>query len=666
MHKFNLYALPRKALTKQSPRWKMKASSVQLVWRQIMWTKKRNIQTILFSTYSLIIVIMFTVLVAWFYLWASELLRKNATDTLESMGQSMQDNIDSEFHKLNDVSLNVMYSNLVKNHFQRYLTLSIDSGSKQPTNENMTNAEKSVQNAKELTDILTASIGPSRPVEQLYLYDFESKVYGNGFDNGERAYHPSDKPWFDAVMNNTEGKYIALPVTDEEMSRFISSSEKQFSISLFRLFYDNYNTPMGIIEVKQYFNRIFKSTIDFTEQNAYQAKVLVYNKDNEIVYPTNADKERYLPYMRYKGIELTYAEQSFYNQDTGEKALLSLHHSEFTGLSTVIIVSESKLLLPLFTFAKWTVFIALVILLLAILLSFLAAKRITMPIQKIHRSLRKMRLEDLGTERVAALELNSGLNELDQLHWSFVKMSIRLKQSMDDLLMSQHQELQAKLIALQTQMNPHFLYNTLTTLQVMAQENMNEEIVVMTENMSDFLRYFSADGSLVALKEELRHTRKYLEINHIRFGRKLLFEFEIDEHINELRIPKLIIQPLVENALKFATKGHPPWTIRVSGAISATHWQIEVADTGEGFSEESLATLYGKIKEIDETNVLPLLQLNGMGLLNIYIRMKLMYGNETIFRIVNELGHGATVIIGGFHTQGGINDHHGHGGTAVS
>lgn len=623
-----------------------------------MWTRNRNIQTILFSTYSLIIVIVFTVLVSWFYLWASDLLRKNATDTVESMGQSMQDNIDSEFRKLNDVSLNVMYSNLVKNHFQRYL--SMDSGTKPTEIANAAGPENSVQNAKELTDILTAAIGPSRPVEQLYLYDFKNKVYGNGFDNGERTYMPEDKPWFDPVMENANGKYIALPVPDEEMSRFISSSEKQFSISLFRLFYNNYNAPMGIIEVKQYFNRIFKSANDFTERNPYQAKVLVYNDAGEIVYPTKADKAKYFPYMKLKDTLVTAAGQSFYNQETGEKALLSLHRSDFTGLNTVIIVSESKLLSPLFTFAKRTVLIALVILLLAILLSFLAAKRITLPIQKIHRSMRTMRLEDLGTGRVAASELNSGLNELDQLHWSFVKMSTRLKQSMDDLLMSQHQEVQAKLIALQTQMNPHFLYNTLTTIQVMAQENMNEEIVAMTENMSDFLRYFSSDGSLVALKEEVLHTRKYLEINQIRFGRKLHYEIDIDERMHELPIPKLIIQPLVENALKFATKHKPPWTIRVSGTVTGNFWQIEVADTGDGFSRESLAQFYGKMKEIDNTNVLPLLKLNGMGLLNIYIRMKLMYGNETIFRIVNVLGEGATVIIGGTLTDGGISDHNGH------
>ncbi|MDR6884117.1 histidine kinase [Bacillus sp. 3255] len=630
-----------------------------------MWTKYRNIQTILFSTYSLLIVIVFTVLVAWFYLWASDLIRKNATDSLESMGQSMQDSIDSEFRKLNDVSLNVMYSNLVKNHFQRYLSLTKNEDIKQTSTANVSPFDNSVQNAKELTDILTAAIGPSRPVEQLYLYDFKSKVYGNGFDNGERTYVPSEKSWFEPVMNNADGKYIALPVPDEEMSRFISSSQEQYSVSLFRLFYDTYNAPMGIIEVKQYFNRVFKSAIDFTERNPYQAKVLVYNHAGDIIFPTNADKDRYEPYMSFKGKVDPGTGQSFLNPDTGEKALLSLHHSDFTGFNTVMIVSESKLLSPLFTFAKRTVLIALVILLLAIVLSFLAAKRITRPILNIHRSIKSMRLEDLGTVRAAAFELNSGLNELDQLHGSFVKMSMRLKQSMEDLLMSQHQELQAKLVALQTQMNPHFLYNTLTTIQVMAQENMNEEIVAMTENMSDFLRYFSTDGSLVALKEEVLHTRKYLEINQIRFSRKLHYEFRLDERILDLHIPKLIIQPLVENSLKFATKQNPPWFIRVTGTMDARSWRIEVSDNGGGFSEESLSHLHNKIREINETNVLPLLKLNGMGLLNIYIRLKLMYGNETIFRIGNGPGQGATVLIGGTLDQGGINDHHGHGSKSV-
>lgn len=84
-----------------------------------MTTKFNNIRTILFLTYTLIIVVVFTVLVLWFYWWASGELRRNALDTLAGMGSSVQNQIDSEVQKMNDVSLNVMYSNLVKEQFKR-------------------------------------------------------------------------------------------------------------------------------------------------------------------------------------------------------------------------------------------------------------------------------------------------------------------------------------------------------------------------------------------------------------------------------------------------------------------------------------------------------------------------------------------------------------------
>ena len=440
-----------------------------------------------------------------------------------------------------------------------------------------------------------------------------------------------------------------LPVEDREMSKFISTSEMQYSISLFRLFYNNYNVPQGIIEVKRYYNHIFQSITDYTNNNPNQAKVLVYNNSNQIIYPLNAEVGDYANYIELLGNQHSEAGvyPSFINLVTNDKELLSFNYSEFTGWNFVIIVSEYKLLEPLFLFARSTVIVGFIILLFAILLSFIAAKKITHPILKIHRTIRNIRLDDLGSNRIIQQELNSGLNELDQLHWSFQKMSTRLKESMDDLLLAQSQELQAKLIALQSQMNPHFLYNTLATIHAMAEENMTEQIIEMSENMSDFLRYISSDESQVALKTELAYTRKYLEINQIRHGQKLQYSFDIDERMLDLRIPKLIIQPLVENALKFGTKKEPPWNIQIIGSVKNDHWLIEVSDNGFGFTEESLTFLLKRMQEVDATHVIPVLKLDGMGLLNIYIRIKLNYGDDTQFRIDNRGPEGATIIIGG-------------------
>jgi sensor histidine kinase YesM len=165
--------------------------------------------------------------------------------------------------------------------------------------------------------------------------------------------------------------------------------------------------------------------------------------------------------------------------------------------------------------------------------------------------------------------------------------------------------------------------------------------------MSDILRYISSDLSIVELETEILHTRKYLEVNEIRHGRKLVYSFDIDEALTRVMIPKLVIQPLVENSLKFATRLEPPWHIRISGFAEGDAWRITVSDSGPGFSTESLRKLQEQIDETYLTNVTPVLQLGGMGLLNIFIRMRLTYGSESVFLFGNRPAGGAEITIGG-------------------
>ncbi|HZG87841.1 sensor histidine kinase [Paenibacillus sp.] len=616
-----------------------------------MLLKFKNIRSILFLTYTLIIVIVFTVLVLWFYHWTSDLLRRNAAEALRGMGQSLQESIDAEIQKMDDVALNVMYSNLVRNNFRKYLAeLETSAASGSPS----ARTAGTVEAGKELTDILTAVVGPSRPVEQLYLYDFQGMMYGNGFDNGERSYRPDEKAWFHTVMTNTKGKYIHPPVPDEDMSRFRSSREAQYSISLFRQIYDSYNVPIAIVEVKQYYSKVFENAIGIVRSRSNGENVLVFNEQGRLIYPIDGTGDAFSSYFSVLGTNAADSGRNFalVNPRTGERELVSAHVSERTGWTTMLIVSEAKLLEPLSRFAKQTVLVAVGVLLFAIALSFAAARRITLPLLKLHRTIRNIRLDDIGSGSLISAELSSGLSEMDQLHQSFVNMRARLKQSMDDLLLSQSQELQAKLLALQSQMNPHFLYNTLATIHAMAEENMNAQIVRMTENMSDFLRYFSSDESSVKLSTELMHTRKYLDINQIRFGEKLQYEFRIDDSLLQLHMPKLLVQPLVENALKFATKSEPPWRIQVIGTLADGRWTLEVCDNGPGFTDASLSLLRERMDEVDRTNVIPTLELNGMGLLNIYIRLKLLYGADTLFEASNRAGGGASIRIGGTWKEG--------------
>ncbi|NQX63607.1 sensor histidine kinase [Paenibacillus qinlingensis] len=334
------------------------------------------------------------------------------------------------------------------------------------------------------------------------------------------------------------------------------------------------------------------------------------------------------------------------NPITNEKEIYSIAHSEYTGWNIALLVSEQQLLGPLNNFTKKIAMVSFAILLLAISLSYLAAKRITKPIARMHATMKSTNL--VGITSHTHLELNSGLNELDRLQLAFNKMSERLKESMDQLLMSQLQELQAKMLALQSQMNPHFLYNTLTTISIMAEENMNEQIVIMIENLSMMLRYISADNSsLVPLETELAYTEKYLECIKIRHKQNVLYTFELADDMKNIPVPRLIIQPLVENSLKYSSKLLPPWTIKVRGYQENDQWFVEVTDNGPGFDQSAIAEFTNRIREIEQTGIIPGLQLDGMGLLNIYLRLKISYSTDLYMQTINLPDGGAKVIVGG-------------------
>ncbi|NOU66989.1 HAMP domain-containing protein [Paenibacillus sp. LMG 31461] len=593
-----------------------------------MVIQKRTIRFVLFQTYSLIIIVVLSLVVVPFYIWSSDLLKKKAVESLDNLSQSMQDKLDLEIRRIDSVSLNILYSNLVKDRFLKFTGGSGDT----------------INNNKDLADILVAANGPALPVNQINLYDLEGNMFGSGIDNRRTKVNLPNKLWYEDVLANTNGKYITIPEKDDELSLFLSSKDA-YSISLVRLFFDANNTPEGIVEVKQDADKLFTNINDYMKHNDGQ-KVIVYTDNGNIIYPIDTKAKEQISYFTLLQTNSHSAMSNIRNPITNEKEIYSIAHSEYTGWNIALLVSEQQLLGPLNDFTKKIAMVSFAILLLAISLSYLAAKRITKPIARMHATMKSTNL--VGITSHTHLELNSGLNELDRLQFAFNKMSERLKESMDQLLMSQLQELQAKMLALQSQMNPHFLYNTLTTISIMAEENMNEQIVIMIENLSMMLRYISADNSsLVPLETELAYTEKYLECIKIRHKQNVLYTFEMADDMKNIPVPRLIIQPLVENSLKYSSKLLPPWTIKVRGYQENDHWFVEVTDNGPGFDQRAIAEFTNRIQEIEQTGIIPGLQLDGMGLLNIYLRLKISYSSDLYMQTVNLPDGGAKVTVGG-------------------
>lgn len=605
--------------------------------------KPRSIRSILFLTYSSIIIIGIAILFLLFYLWSSSLLKTKAFNAISELSASLHKQMELEVQKLDSVSVSILYSNLISDRISEY---------EAPAAQNPSTAlpEQSADSIKkpnsELYDILVALVGPSYPVRQVYLHLFSGKSIGVGFDNSQKELDVALQPWYDEVMKDKKKKMLTLT----RSGRGSSNPTNDVSLSLFRYFSDKYNSPTGIVEVKQSYNKVFSGFNQLARNNPSLEQVIIYSNGGEIVYPYEfSRKDRQIVDRILGGSpgEFSFDQRTYIDDpETKDKVLLTLKHSDLTDWNVAVMISNKTLLAPLNHFTRLAIFVTLFILAFLIVLSYFASKKITSPLSKLNKTIKSMSLESLVTGPTA--ELNSGLNEWDRLNASFVKMNARLKDSFDQLLLARTQELQAKLTALQSQMNPHFLYNSLATISAMAYEKMYEQIIVMCDNLSDMMRYIAADEtSLVDIQTEINYTDMYLTCMKLRYGDKLSCKMDLDASIERIQIPKIMIQPLVENAVKYGTRTSPPWDISVRGTIAGNRWIIEVKDNGPGFEEHEIPRIYAQVEDIERSGALPALRLHGMGLLNVFIRLKLHYGSQMLFEIRNLPEGGAAVAIGG-------------------
>lgn len=609
-----------------------------------MKTKLKTIQSNLFFSYSALIMASIIIFAVFFYYYTSNLLKNRASQSHQSLCESISEKLDAEVMKMNTVSMGICYSSLIKNHFYKHLSYNIHPDSE----SNELKVEK-YYNAKELMDIFMAIIGPSQTVSQINLYDFNGEMIGAGIANTATKISLENKAWYQNVIHKNGDKYISAPHPDILLERVRGVQIDTTYISLCRVLFDRDWTKQGIVEVEQDCDTIFYGLDDLINRDSGKKSIYVFNEENQLLFPYQEKIDhRIYDYLKVTQAGNTNAvSTNILSPINQTREIVTYTNSEYTGWKVLIVESQQLVLAPVVTFTKIVIFGCIGLLLLTLLISFVLAKKVTTPLQSIRRAIKKLDLEMLFAQTQP--KLTSDLNELEELNIAFENMSVKLKQSMDALLLSQSQEMQSKMLALQSQMNPHFLYNTLATVIIMAEENMSDGVITMCKNVSHMLRYISSHKSpLVKMKAEIEYTQKYLECMKYRYRNNLSYEIEIDPQMNEISIPKLVIQPLVENAIKHGTRNEPPWKVTITALRDGYHWKVTVNDNGPGFTTEEIAEIHYKIKEIDEKGLLPSLELDGMGLLNIYIRLKLLYHHQMLFEIANTREGGATITIGGF------------------
>lgn len=599
-----------------------------------------SIRSIIQYSYFLMLLFVFVIFMGYFVISESDKLRKSTFQSMEQNVSTVSSYIENEISILNTVAQNVAYSDLIKERFSLYIdSFSVAS----PTSPSETYAW--MENTKILTDLLTSIIGPRQPVSQIYLYSLDFGTFGIGHDNSASTASIKSQPWYEDFIKSSES-YNVYCYPDNRLQKYYTGNSDIPFLSFCTMYYNRYNVPQGIIEIKNPLTTLTQRLDSLG--SLYGEKIYVYDSAGRLIYPLSDADPGYYEMLDWKEEHLL--ADSIYSDTLENKDYLFYAHDNSAGFTSVVSVSEAQLRAPISNYIKVNLLIFMAVTILSFFLSFFVSKVITAPITNIHRQLRTFPSVIHNRHEIPAFpEVSTHIMELNTLYSALTAMQKKTIASMDREVALHNQEMQSRMLALQSQMNPHFLYNILSTVQSMADEGMNEEIITMCQTISRIQRYISSDKkSLIPLRDDLQYMKDYLVCMKLRFDDDLTYEIQIPDTMMDIELPKLCLQLIAENSIKYMTQSVPaPWKLQITGTLTATHWEIAIRDNGPGFTPESIRALEQQITSINETGLLPSLELNGMGLMNIYIRFKLMYKGNHIFKVNNHASGGAIVTIGG-------------------
>jgi sensor histidine kinase YesM len=298
------------------------------------------------------------------------------------------------------------------------------------------------------------------------------------------------------------------------------------------------------------------------------------------------------------------------------------------------------------SFLLFVLIIATLIGLLLFFLERLVILRATNPLVKLCNEIQLQSISD-KTQKIDTNELD----EVGTLYNSFNNMLERLQNTVEELVAARTGKVEAQMLALQSQVNPHFIHNTLAIISSLAEEGNVEKVEEITDKLSSLIRYssdFSHKEKL--LSEELDYIEDYLDLLKERFEDDFSYSIEGRDAAGNIEVPMFILQPLIENAMNHSLKfSDYPWRIDIKALANQKYWRIIIKDNGAGISDEKIDELKTKVSQISNSSVEELMKkikIGGFSLFNSMLRLYLMFPGNTFFDVCRNEENGTTITIG--------------------
>lgn len=574
----------------------------------------------------LLLVLLFTGITIGVSVYFSNVLLNARRDALAELNKNFLDQTEKGIHDLDGLSANISYSNR-KTNFLFHLTA-------KPYTTN---------DARYINDNLMSLNGMELAADQINVLCSN----GNGVECGliSRGVRrsPSEQEWYLSAKVSGGSIVIGTPYYTSRYSA--GNAAKDWYLSSLRYMKLKNSDEGCAIETVKRCKIIFQDVLRYENSGGSPAALYIFDNTGKKVFPYNNSENDLYRTLAESGMEPSGAENL--PDDFKANYISTSLSSSYTDWTYLLVQSREVVYRPVFRMIGILISLLSILLVLALLLSWRMARQMVVPVKHLKHIVQKMRLDTIGKNQLVS-GYKVPYEELSELYQEFEQMCRSLQDSLSELEMQRKLEMQARVTALQAQMNPHFYYNTLSCISILAEDGQTDQVSELCQSLSEIMRYITDAGSTnVRIRDEMDYIRKYIHCMKIRYQDSLAFCENLDPALLDMKIPKLTLQPLIENAIKYGTDCLPPWTITLTGRMAGNEWRIRVEDTGNGFSQEALQRIAQMITEVNnKTFDYSRLRIGHLGLISIYIRWKSFCQGSELFRYGNTAAGHAYVEIG--------------------
>ncbi len=318
-----------------------------------------------------------------------------------------------------------------------------------------------------------------------------------------------------------------------------------------------------------------------------------------------------------------------------EKRTVVVNTVSYTGWKLIGVIPNSTFSVGMTQSRYYAVLVILLILLMMLLVNRLVTGRISGPIIRLDDSVRRFQAGASDENDIYI----GGTTEIRHLGETLKDSYGQIHVLMDDIVVEQEEKRKSELDALQAQINPHFLYNTLDSIVWMIESERNKDAVYMVTQLASFFRLSLSKGkTIIPVKDELQHAKYYLNIQKARFKEQFEATFDVEPEAEACCTVKLIVQPIIENAISYGIREIDDGEIHVHAYIRNGDLFIDISDNGLGMKEEEVRTIFREEGRVHKHG-------SGVGLVNVHNRIRLRFGERYGLRIKSEPDEGTRIRI---------------------